>query len=59
MHPALRDTLKEMFGTAEPPHALRLVASPDVENPETKGNPRGVGRTGLGNKSVERRSVKS
>jgi hypothetical protein len=30
-----------------------------MEDPETKGNPRGIGRTGLGNKSVARRSVKS
>jgi hypothetical protein len=30
-----------------------------VEDPETEGNPRGVGRTGLGNKGVARRSVES
>jgi len=59
MHPALPDTLKQMFGTAEPTHALRLVASPKVEDPETKGNPRGVGRTGYGNKGVARRSIES
>ena len=45
MRPALPDTLKQMFGTAEPTHALRLVASRNVEYPETEGNPRGVGRT--------------
>jgi hypothetical protein len=59
MHPALRDTLKQMFGTAEPPHALRLVASPGVEDPETEGNPRGVGRTGLSNQGLACRSVES
>jgi hypothetical protein len=59
MHPALRDTLKQMLGTAQPPHALRLVASPNVEDPETEGNPRSVGRSGLANKSVARRSVES
>ena len=59
MHPALRDTLKQMFGAAEPPHALRLVASPNVKDAETEGNRRGVGMTRLGNKSVARRSVKS
>jgi hypothetical protein len=59
MHPALPDTLKQMFGTAEPTHALRLVASRNVEDPETEGNPRGVGRTGFGNKGVARRSVES
>ena len=59
LHPALQDTLKQMSGTAEPTHALRLVVSRNVEDPETEGNARGVGRTGLGNKSVARRSAKS
>src|SRR6185312_10652630 len=57
MHPALRDTLKQMFGTAEPTYALRLVASRNVEDPETEGNPGSVGRTGFGSKSVARRSA--
>jgi hypothetical protein len=59
MHPALADTLKEMPGTAEPTHALRLVASRKVEDPETEGNPGGVGRTGFGNKGIACRCVES
>ena len=48
-----------MSGTAEPTHALRLVASGDVEDSEPERNPRGVGRTGFGNEGVARRSVES
>jgi hypothetical protein len=59
MHPALPDTLKEMPGTAQPTHALRLVASRNVEDPETEGNPGGVGRTGFGHESVASRCVES
>ena len=59
MHPALPDTLKQMPGTAEPTHALRLVAPRNMEDPETEGNPSGVARTRFGNKGVARRSVES
>ena len=59
MHPALPDTLEQMFGTAEPTNALRLVASRNVEDPETEGNPRGVGRTGIGHEGVACRYVES
>jgi hypothetical protein len=52
MHPALPDTLKQMPGTTEPTHALRLVASRNVEGPETEGNPGGVARTGFGHEGV-------
>jgi hypothetical protein len=30
-----------------------------MEDPETEGNPRRVGRAGFGNKSIARRSVES
>jgi hypothetical protein len=59
MHPALRDTLKQMPGTAQPTHALRRVASRNVGDPETEGNPGGVGRTGFGHQGVACRSVES
>jgi hypothetical protein len=59
MHPALPGTFKQMPGTAEPTHALRLVASRNVEDPETEGNPGSVGPTGFGHEGVARRSVQS
>ena len=59
MHPALPDTLKQMPRTAQPTNALRLVASRNVEDPETEGNPGGVGRTGFGHEGVTCRCVKS
>ena len=59
MHPALPDTFEEMPGTAEPTHALRLVASRNVEYPETERNPGGVRRTGFGNEGGEGRCVES
>ena len=39
MHTALRDTLKQAPGAAQPAHALRLVASRHVEDPERKATP--------------------
>jgi hypothetical protein len=59
MHPAFPDTFKQMLRTAEPTHALRLVASRNVEDPKTESNPSGVGPTGFGNKGVARRSVQT
>ena len=59
MHPALPDTLEQTLCTAEPTHALRFVASPNVEDPETEGNVGGIGRTGFGYQRVARGSVES
>ena len=59
MHPALLDTLEQMSGTAEPtpcPAARRLSKR---GRPRDGRQPRGVGRTGFGNKGVARRSVES
>ena len=47
----LPNTLKEMPGTAQPTHALRRVTSRNVEDPETEGNPGGVGWTGFGRRA--------